>query len=307
MQSKLQIQQKFDLDSSTQSSNDSNIISENSDERRLPWPGGIRENDENMDLEKKQFSEELFKNKSLEFYKYLSEKIAELKFNFGELLENNETFNKSTYLTYLYVFLILFSFGIGVGFLRNNFKKPFQDSSVSDNQFVISNKKLNNDEKNIFKENKNKDTNTKEIVNISSNKINSSEIKVLSNALPSLEEIKYLISTWLTNKSSYLAGKSELNISKIVQDGLINRTIQQRESDIKKGIYKEINSQIKKINITSQTSSRIVVLVELSYLEKIRNISGELINETSLSPLKVRYILGFTGKSWKLVDFISGV
>ena len=92
------------------------------------------------------------------------------------------------------------------------------------------------------KVNINKDTITKEIVNISSNKIMSSEIKVLSNASPSLEEIKYLISTWLTNKSSYLAGKSELNISKIVRDGLIRRTIQQRESDLKKGIYKEINS-----------------------------------------------------------------
>ena len=57
----------------------------------------------------------------------------------------------------------------------------------------------------------------------------------------------------------------------------------------------------------SQTSSRIVVLVDLSYLEKIKNISGELINETSLSTLKVKYILGFVDKSWKLVDFISGM
>ena len=108
-------------------------------------------------------------------------------------------------------------------------------------------------------------------------------------------------------QGNFLAGRSDLNIPEIVQEALIKRTIQQREDDIKKGIYKEINSQIENINLSSQTSSRIVVSVELSYLEKIINNSGELINETSLSPLKVKYILGFKNKSWKLVDFISGV
>ena len=203
--------------------------------------------------------------------------------------------------------MILFSFGIGVGFLRNNFKNTSQNETVSNKPLIISNTKIKNDEKNIIKENKNKESNIEAIANISQNQNNFGEVKVLTNASPSLEEIKYLISTWLINKGNYLAGKTELNISKIVQDGLIKRTIKQRESDIKKGIYKEIYSQIKKINITSQNSSRIVVLAELIYLEKIKNISGELVNETSLSPLKVKYILGFIDKSWKLVDFISGI
>ena len=104
-----------------------------------------------------------------------------------------------------------------------------------------------------------------------------------------------------------MAGKSEINLSKIVSSGLIDRTIEQRKNDIKKEIYKEINSQIRKIDLESQTSSRIVVLVELDYLEKIKKNSGELVNETSLTPLKVKYILGFSNKSWKLVDFISGL
>ena len=68
-----------------------------------------------------------------------------------------------------------------------------------------------------------------------------------------------------------------------------------------------INSQIRKIDLVSQTSSRLVVLVELNYLERIINNSGKLINETSLTPLKVKYILGFANKSWRLVDFISGL
>ena len=122
-----------------------------------------------------------------------------------------------------------------------------------------------------------------------------------------MEELKNLIDVWLSNKRNYLAGKSELNISKIVTTGLINRTIEERKKDIKKGIYKEINSQIRKIDLESQTSSRIVVSVELNYLERIIKNSGEFVNETSLNPLKVKYIFGFSNKSWKLVDFVSGV
>jgi len=122
-----------------------------------------------------------------------------------------------------------------------------------------------------------------------------------------LEDIKNLINGWLLSKSNYLSGKSEINLSKIVSKGLIDRTIEERQNDIKKAIYKEINSQIRKIDLESQTSSRIVVLVELNYLERIVNNSGEFVNETSLSPLKVKYILGFSNKSWKLVDFVSGL
>ena len=133
------------------------------------------------------------------------------------------------------------------------------------------------------------------------------KVEEITKSSPSLEEIRNLINVWLVSKSNYLAGKSEINISKIVNSGLIERTIEERQNDIKKGIYKEINSQIKKIDLESQTSSRIVVLVELNYLEKIIKNSGEFVDETSLTPLKVKYILGFSNKSWKLVDFVSGL
>ena len=120
-------------------------------------------------------------------------------------------------------------------------------------------------------------------------------------------EIKKLINVWLKSKSNYLGGKSEINLTKVVSRGLIDRTIEERQNDMKKGIYKEINSQIKNIELESQTSSRIVVLVELNYLERIKNNSGEFVNETLLTPLKVKYIIGFSNKSWKLVDFVSGL
>ena len=133
------------------------------------------------------------------------------------------------------------------------------------------------------------------------------KVREITKTSPSLEEIRTLINSWLQIKGNYLAGKSEINLSKIVSKGLIDRTIEERQNDIKKGIYKEINSQIKKIDLESQTSSRIVVLVELNYLERIIKNSGEFVNETSLTPLKVKYIFGFSNKSWKLVDFVSGL
>jgi hypothetical protein len=133
------------------------------------------------------------------------------------------------------------------------------------------------------------------------------EFKELNTPSPSLEDIRILINGWLLSKSKYLEGKSEINLYEIVSKGLIDRTIEERQNDIKKGIYKEINSKISKIDLESQNSSRIVVLVELNYLERILKNSGELVNETSLNPLKVKYILGFSNKSWKLVDFVSGL
>ena len=140
-----------------------------------------------------------------------------------------------------------------------------------------------------------------------STSIISYEFKELNTASPSLEDIRNLINEWLLSKSNYLAGKNEINLSKIVRKGLIDPTIQERQNDIKKGIYKEINSQISKIDLESQNSSRIVVLVELNYLERILKNSGELVNETSLTPLKVKYILGFSNKSWRMIDFVSGL
>ena len=191
--------------------------------------------------------------------------------------------------------------------MRNNFKKSFQDKALSDKPLTIANKNSKASEKNIYKEIKKNPI--KELNDITKNLTAENFLKIekVNNASPTLEEIKNLISAWLLSKSNYLAGKSEINLSNIVSSGLIDRTIEERQNDIKKGIYKEITSQIRKIDLESQTSSRIVVLVELIYEEKIIKNSGEFVSDTSLTPLKVKYILGFSNKSWKLVDFVSGL
>ena len=202
--------------------------------------------------------------------------------------------------------MILCAFGIGVGFLRNNLKKSIQDKAIAEKPLIAidNNQKLS--ERDVSQEIKKNPSTKLNSISENSTSIISYEFKELNTPSPSLEDIRNLINGWLLRKSNYLAGKSEINLSKVVSKGLINRTIEERQNDIKKGIYKEINSQILKIDLESQTSSRIVVLVELNYLEKIIKNSGEFVNETSLTPLKVKYILGFSNKAWKLVDFVSG-
>ena len=203
--------------------------------------------------------------------------------------------------------MILFAFGIGIGFLRNNYKKSIRDEAITEKPFIAIDKNQKITEKNIIQEIKKNPLSKLNSIPEKSTSIISYELKELNTPSPSLEDIRNLINGWLLSKSNYLAGKSEINLSKIVSKGLIDRTIEERQNDIKKGIYKEINSQIRKIDLESQTSSRIVVVVELNYLERIVKNSGEFVNETSLTPLKVKYIFGFSNKSWKLVDFVSGL
>ncbi len=299
--------QKLKKESSTKIIEDSERSSDKVDEMRLPWPGGIKKEYENNDIQLNKFNEEIFKNKSIEFYKFLIEKVAEFKFSFGEFLKNQETIGRSPFLIYLFAFLILFTFGIGIGFLRNNSKNSIQDEDVASKPLIAVDENQKVTVENIIQEIKSNPSNELKSIPRKKISIDSSKFKELTNASPSLEEIGNLINLWLQNKSSYLAGNSEINLSKIVSKGLIDRTIEERQNDINKKIYKEIKSQILKIDLESQTSSRIVVLVELDYLEKIINSSGEFVNETSFNPLKVKYILGFSKKSWKLVDFVSGL
>ena len=273
----------------------------------MPWPGGIKQEFEKLDNYENKFSEEIFKNKPIEVYKYFIEKIAELKFSFGEFLNNKEFYSRSPYLIYLYVFLFLFIFGIGFGFLRSNFKKSIQNEVIPNKPLIAVDKIQKVSEKDIIQEIKKKPFNELNSIIGNSTVKNSFKVEKITKASPSIAEIKNLINVWLLSKSNYLAGKSKINLSKIVSNGLIDRTIEERQNDIKKGIVKEIKSQIQKIDLESQTSSRIVVLVELNYLERIIKNSGEFVNETSLTPLKVKYILGFSNKSWKLVDFVSGL
>jgi len=278
--------QQIEKESSTKTTEDFDNLLGNIDERRLPWPGGIKQDFKKVEIKEKEFNEDYFKKKPIELYNFLIEKIAELKFSFGEFLKDKEIINQSPYLIYVYAFLILFAFGFGIGFLRNNLKKSIQEEAITKKPLIAIDKNQKISEKDFIQEiKKNPPSKLNSITEKSTSNI-SYEFKELKTASPSLEDIRNLINGWLLNKSNYLAGKGEINLSKFVSKGLIDRTIEERQNDIKKEIYKEINSQIRKIDLESQTSSRIVVLVELNYLERLVKNSGEFVNETSLNPVE---------------------
>ena len=303
IKTKFQYQPKLD---SKEFIKESELNTDNLEEGKLPLPGGIRRDEEQF-IEESNHSEKNITKKSIDLYKYAIEKITEFKILFGEILENNRIFDRSPYVTYFYAFLILFGFGIGVGILRNNIKKPIEDKAKIDNS-LIKNQDSNVFEKDFINEVK-KISQDKSKISFSEKNYNKSfKVKALTSPSPSIDQIKYLINTWLYKKAEFLSGKREIDISKIVQTNLIRRLTKERQDDIQKGIYKNINTKIEKIELLSQTASRIAVSVELKYTEKIFKTSGDFINETTFTPfLKVKYILGVSDKSWKLVDYISGV
>ena len=207
--------QQIDNLPSTNSGEDFDNSLANVDERRLPWPGGIKQVSAKLDIQENKFNEEIFKNKPIAFYRFLIEKIAELKFSFGEFLNSKEILSRSPYLIYLYAFMILFTFGIGIGFLRNNFKKSIQNEVVSDKPLIAVEKIQNISKKDITQEIKKKPSNELNSTIANSAVNNSFKVEKITKASPSIAEIKNLINAWLFSKSNYLAGKSEINLSKI--------------------------------------------------------------------------------------------
>jgi len=284
-----------------------------SNESNLPLPGGIKQDQGKSSLNEVISTEKFIKNKAIEFSKFTYEQYIELKFILGEFLKDSQIlkkfdikfFGRSSYIIYFYTFLILFCFGIGFGILKSN---PKNNSNQN-----ISKNSLN--QKNILSS-KSKKISNKVRVKIESNKlkkegknkVETSQIESLIAKSPSILQIEELINNWLNNKSSFLAGKGKKDISKIVNSSLIKRLNSDRENDIKKNIIREINSGVEGLKFVSQRSSRISVLAELKYSEKVFKTNGEMINETSFLPnLKVKYILGFSNGSWKLVDYVSGL
>ena len=113
-----------------------------------------------------------------------------MKFNLGEFVEKKNIFNLSPYVTYFAAFVSLFAFGIGIRFLRNNFKNPLIKEQVSDKSLSILSKGKKDLEKNIFYENK-KDSYKDSKLNLSEkNKNLSIQLEEITSASPSIEQIK---------------------------------------------------------------------------------------------------------------------
>ena len=285
-----------------EANNDLKINEDIQDQSNLPLPGGSKK-DHEIFISDNVIQKNLIKNKSIELFEKINELYSELKFIVGDLLKHSKFSNKSRNIIYVNVFLLLFVFGIGLSFFRNN-SKNYEERRNSAKIVKEENKPLVS-ENNNFKE-------LKEInkITIENNitKKNAVEISPLTSVSPSLTEIEDLLTNWLKNKGKFLAGKGDIDLSKIVQANLLKRLNEERSNDLKKNITKIINTEIQNIEYLTQSSSRISVLAKLKYSEKILNNNGDVVNTTTFTPfLKVKYILGYNSKSWKLVDYVSGI
>ncbi len=275
------------------------------DQSNLPLPGGNKKDFENFfsdNIRKKDY----IKNKSGEIFEKINESYSELKFIIGDILKSNQFTNKSRNIIYVNVFLLLFVFGIGLSFLRNN-SKNLEEENISVKTLNKKNNSLNS-ENNNFQESIELSNveDTKKEKDTKQETINS--ITAITSISPTLNEIENLLNNWLENKSKFLAGKGDIDLSKIVQTNLLKRLKEERSNDLKKNITKIINTEIQSIEYLTQSSSRVSVLAKLKYSENILNKNGEVVNTTTFTPfLKVKYIIGYSEKSWKLVDYVSGI
>ena len=131
------------------------------------------------------------------------------------------------------------------------------------------------------------------------------EFKALTNDSPSQDQLLRLIEVWLLSKADILAGRANSNLPKVARNQLVKIVSNQRKKDEALGQKQIINAEIKSLKILDQTSKRIAVRVEIAYLDKLVKQSGEVISETSIPSLTVKYVLGRNKSQWKLIDFGS--
>ncbi len=128
----------------------------------------------------------------------------------------------------------------------------------------------------------------------------------ITSAAPSNKEIKSLIEAWLEGKAYFLKGSESQFLTNVARTSLFNRVIDQRNKDKLLGQRQIIDANIISINIVQRSDKRIAADVELNYQDKRISSSGEILSETVIPSLKVKYIIGKNKKNWLVVDYISG-
>jgi len=131
------------------------------------------------------------------------------------------------------------------------------------------------------------------------------EFRALTNESPSQDQLLRLIEVWLLSKADILGGRANSDLPKVARNQLVKIVSDQRKKDEALGQKQIINAEIKSLKILDQTSKRIAVRVEIAYLDKLVKQSGEVISETSIPSLTVKYVLGRNKSQWKLIDFGS--
>ncbi len=144
---------------------------------------------------------------------------------------------------------------------------------------------------------------TKLIDNYNSTK--ACRLKPISNENPTKSQLETLINTYLSCKSAFLAGKENTDFSNILSSSLTNSLSKERQKDISRGNVQLVNVLISSLKVQSRTNKRIVLNVILNYQSKRISSSGEILTETVMPSLKVKYVLERNKDIWQIVDYLS--
>ena len=261
-------------------------------EADLPMPGGALDEI----LKDKTYNSRL-KNKEAFLRLDLIKKIISKYDSVFETIKNlslKSFILKRPVYTSAITFIGLFVIGISLGILTQ--RKP------------SSNKNINNLSSSELVKPDNIKTNSNGL-NESSKKKLSLDINQsipLISIEPTDKEIQFLIESWLKGKADILNGLESQILNSVARPTLFNRVIDQRKKDILLAQRQIIDANITSLNIVQRSRKRIAVDVDLNYKDKMVSSSGEILSETVIPLLKVKYIIGKDKNNWQVVDYISG-
>ncbi len=261
-------------------------------EEGLPMPGGALDET----LKEKSFKPQIQSKEVFLRFGLVKNVILKCSSAF-ELIKNSDFKSlilKRPIYTSALAFAGLFIFGTSIGILTQ--RKTYGNKNLNN----ISSSELVKSSKIKTKDN--------ESSQISSNeeRLNLNKLIPLTSIAPSDQEIKFLIESWLKGKADILNGLDSQFLSSIARTSLFNRVIEQRKKDKLLGQTQIIDAYINSIKIVQRSDKRIEADVELNYKDKSISSSGEVLSETVIPSLKVKYIMGKNKNNWVVVDYISG-
>ncbi len=258
----------------------------------LPMPGGALDEK----LNERSFKSRL-DTKEIFLRSNLVKKIISKYYSIFELIKSSDFKSfilKRPIYTSSLAFFGLFIVGTSLGVLIQ--RKPSQNNDLSN----ISKSELVKPE-----DIKNRKNGSIEIEN-NKEKLDLKQLIPLTSIDPSNQEIKSLVESWLKGKADFLNGSESQFLSSVARASLFNRVVEQRKKDKLLGQKQIIDANITSINIVQKSDRRIAADIELNYQDKRISSSGEILSETVIPSLKVRYIIGKNKKNWLIVDYISG-
>ncbi len=258
----------------------------------LPMPGGaLGENLKERSFKSRLDTKEFFLKSNL------VKKIISKYYSTFELIKNSDFKSfilKRPIYTSSLAFIGLFVLGISLGILTQ--RKPsrnYNSNNISKSELAKP------------KDIKKRDNGSSKIEN-KKEKLDFNKLIPLTSLDPSNQEIQSLVEAWLEGKADILNGLESQFLSSVARASLFNRVVEQRKKDKLLGQRQVIDTNITSINIVQKSDRRIAADVELNYQDKRISSSGEILSETVIPSLKVKYIIGKNKKNWLIVDYISG-